>query len=232
MSGGVIFWHFGILEIVFIVRNAEAMEAVAARNSQPHALAAHRSTLPLAAASREAVEAVQHQIQQQRKIIDRCKSENHTLREELQSRTKVHHVPRMDGPSICSRNLSCWCVCSLTPMCPAHMSRTSWHSSQTSLMFLLAKYDICKQEMRTAHISLFDQFLPQQVAGEEQQVESLQAQIRQCKDQVLTCSKMLYKCPLRPMRICMHALSVTHTASPVARAPQGEKEQKKKRLRR
>lgn len=51
--------------------------------------------LPPVAAKKEAVEAVQQQIHQQRKIIDRCKDENHALRHELTSRTKVlilcHH---------------------------------------------------------------------------------------------------------------------------------------------
>ena len=41
------------------------------------------------AAAKGAVEDVQQQIQQQRKIIDRCKAENYVLREELNSRTKV-----------------------------------------------------------------------------------------------------------------------------------------------
>lgn len=84
------------------------MEVVAAPllNSQPHAPEAHRNNLHLAAASKEAVETVQQQIQQQRKIIDRCKSENHALRGELQSRTKVQKQNDSHGTAFWSRNLS------------------------------------------------------------------------------------------------------------------------------
>ena len=95
--------------------------------------------LPVAA-MKEAVEVVQQQIHQQRKIIDRCKGENHALREELTLRTKVlvQCTPELFG--FCSKKFSCSCACSVNPMYPVHMSRTSWHSSQTSSMCSLAKY--------------------------------------------------------------------------------------------
>ena len=69
-------------------RSTGGMEDATARRSQSPVLEAHRSSLP-AAAPKAAVEDVQQQIQQQRKIIDRCKAENHALRGELDSRTKV-----------------------------------------------------------------------------------------------------------------------------------------------
>ncbi|KAL3130935.1 Outer dynein arm protein 1 [Trebouxia sp. C0009 RCD-2024] len=147
------------------------MEAVAARNSQPHALAAHRSTLPLAAASREAVEAVQHQIQQQRKIIDRCKSENHTLREELQSRTKLD--PYVPSP-----------------------------------------YEQDKLAQLTDLIDVFTR----KVAGEEQQVESLQAQIRQCKDQALQTRAQMGGINAAKQAVRNHALNASQMQSRLDRA--------------
>ena len=58
-------------------------------NSLSSVLETHRNMSPPVVTKLEAVEAVQQQIHQQRKIIDRCKGENHALREELTLRTKV-----------------------------------------------------------------------------------------------------------------------------------------------
>ncbi|DBB02415.1 TPA: Outer dynein arm protein 1 [Trebouxia sp. C0006] len=64
------------------------MEAVIARRSQSPVLEAQRSSAQTAAATKGAVEDLQQQILQQRKIIDRCKAENQALRGEFDARTK------------------------------------------------------------------------------------------------------------------------------------------------
>ena len=69
-----------------------------------HLCSTRTSTMLLpVATTKEAVEAVQQQIHQQRKVIDRCKGENHALREELTLRTKVLVQSTQNLYRICSK---------------------------------------------------------------------------------------------------------------------------------
>lgn len=65
------------------------METIITRRSLSPVLEGHRTSPLAAAATKGAVEDLQQQILQQRRIIDRCKAENHALKGELDVRTKV-----------------------------------------------------------------------------------------------------------------------------------------------
>lgn len=65
------------------------METVITRRSQSPVLEGHRTSPSAAAATKGAVEDLQQQILQQRRIINRCKAEKHALKGELDVRTKV-----------------------------------------------------------------------------------------------------------------------------------------------
>ena len=87
------------------------MEAVIARRSQSPVLEAQRSSNQSAAATKGAVEDLQQQILQQRKIIDRCKAENQALKGEFDARTKVRpnasHTDSLPDNTNHSANVSC-----------------------------------------------------------------------------------------------------------------------------
>ena len=77
------------------------MAAVIVRRSQSPILEAQRTSAVSPTATKGAIEDLQQQILQQRKIIDRCKSENQSLKGELDVRTKV--VSKVCETSLCMR---------------------------------------------------------------------------------------------------------------------------------